>query len=115
MRSLKICSNYVWGLSLRGVILRPSPSTTDIILEVPTTDELFNFILKCDTLLHGVTNVLVVSTIFALVSLGAVSTQRVRLLEHSSLLYCHEDVLSRRDQVGIVGKLAGRRSRHSQV
>ena len=32
-----------------GVILRPSPFATNIILEVPAVDEFFNFILKHDT------------------------------------------------------------------
>ena len=97
IRSPKDCPDFVWGLRLRGVILQPSPSAIDIILEVLAADELFNFILKRDTLLCGVTNVFVVSTIFVLILLGTVSMQRVRPFEHSSLFCCHENVLSRRD------------------
>ena len=61
--------DFVWGLYVRGSILRPSLFTIDIILKVPAADELFNFILKCDTLLCGVTNIFVVSIIFVLIPL----------------------------------------------
>ena len=74
MRSPEDCPDLVWRLYLRGIILWPDPSTIDIILKVPAVDELFNFILKRDTLFHGVTNALVVSTIFVLIPLGTVST-----------------------------------------
>ena len=74
MRSSEDSPDFVWGLYFNGVILQPSPSATDIILKVPAADELFNFILKHDTFLHGVTNIFVISKIFVLIPLGAVST-----------------------------------------
>ena len=80
---------------LQGIILWPGPSAIDIILKVPAVDELFNFILKRDTLFRSVTNVLVVSTIFVLIPLGTVSTQWVMPFEQSSLFCYHENVLSR--------------------
>ena len=73
IRSPKDCPDFLWGLCLRGIILRPRPSAIDIILGVHVVNELFNFILKCDILLRGITNVLVVSTILVLIPFRAVS------------------------------------------
>ena len=73
--------NFVWRLYLRCIILRPGPPVVNVVLEVPMVDELLNFILKRNAFFYGVTNVLMVSTIFILIHLGAISTQRVRLLE----------------------------------
>ena len=49
------------------------PPAVNVILKVPVVDELFNFILKRDTLFRGVTVVLVVSTILVLIPFGVVS------------------------------------------
>ena len=55
---------------LRSVVCPPS---INVIPMVPAADELFNFILKRDTLLRGVTNILMVSTILVLIHFGAIS------------------------------------------
>ena len=57
-------------------------------------DEFFDLILKPDTLLHSVTDVLVVPTILVLVPFGAISTQRVGSFEDFGLFCCHKDVFS---------------------
>ena len=62
--------------------MRPSPLVVDVVLEVPTMNEFLDLILECDALLGGVTDVLVVSTVFVLIPLGVVSMQRVKLLEY---------------------------------
>ena len=115
MRSVEDRPDLVWKLYLRCINLWPSPLVVNVILEVPMTDELLNFILRRDTFFRGVTNNLMVSIIFVQIPLGTVSTQWVRSFEHSSLFRYHKDVLSRRDQVNVVGKLVGRRSWHSQI
>ena len=73
--------------------MRPSPLFVDVVLEVPAANELLDLILEGDALLNGMANILVEPAIFVLVSLRAVSTQRVRPLEYPSLLRGHEDVL----------------------
>ena len=57
-------------------------------------DEFFNLILKRDTLLRSVTDVLVVPTILVLVFFLAVSTKQVMPFEDSGLFCCHKDVFS---------------------
>ena len=94
VRSTKDRPDLVWGLYLRCIILRPGPPVVNVVLEAPTTNELLDFILEHNALFRGVTNVLMVSTIFILIPLGTVSTQRVRPLEYSSLFHDHEDVFS---------------------
>ena len=76
---------YLWH-----IVLWFRPSSTNIILKVPTADELFNFIFQHDTLLYSVTNILVVSAVLILVSFLAVSMQWVRSLENPGLFCFHE-------------------------
>ena len=95
VRSAKDRPNFTWGFYFRSIIFWPGPHVVDVILEVLTVNEFLDLIIKCDTLLGGVTNVLVESTIFILVPLRAVSTQRVRPFKYFSLLRDHKDVLPR--------------------
>ena len=94
VRSTKDRLDFLWGFCLRCIILWPGPPVINGVLEVPAVDEFLNLILKCNALFSRVTDVLVVSAIFTLIPFGEVSTQRVRLLEYSSLFRGHEDVLS---------------------
>ena len=61
--------DFVWRLCLRCFVLWSSPPAINVILKVPSTDEFFNFILKRDTLLYGVTDILMVPIILVLVPL----------------------------------------------
>ena len=64
VRSTEDHPNFAWGFCFRSIILRPSPLVVDVVLEVPTMNEFLDLILECDALLGGVTDVLVVSTVF---------------------------------------------------
>ena len=66
--------DFVWRLYLRCFILWSGPPAINVILKVTATDEFFNFILKRDTLLRGVTDIFVVPTILVLVPFGVVSS-----------------------------------------
>ena len=107
--------DLVWGLCLKCIVLHPGPPVVNVVLEVPVAGELLDFILECNALFSGVTDVLVVSTIFIMIPFRAISTQRVRPLEYPSLFCSHKDVIPWRDQVGIVSEFAGGRSWHSQI
>ena len=65
--------DFVWRVCLRCFVLWSGPLAINVILKVPATDDFFNFILKRDTLIRGVTDILVVPTILVLVPFGAVS------------------------------------------
>ena len=93
MRSVEDRLDLAWGFYFRSIILRHGPSIVHVVLDVPVVNELLDLILKGDTLLNGVTGILVVPIIFVLVPLGAISAQRVRLLEYPSLLCSHKNVL----------------------
>ena len=114
-RSTEDRLDLVWGLCLRCIIMLPGFPIVNVVLEVPTVDEFLNLILKCNALFSGVTDVLMVSTIFILIPFGAISTQQVRPLEYPSLFCSHEDFLSWQDQVSVVSEFAGRRSWHSLI
>ena len=58
--------DFVWRLCLRCFILWSGLSAINVILKVPVVDDFFNFILKRDTLLRGVTDALMVPTIMGL-------------------------------------------------
>ena len=94
VRSVEDRLDFMWGLYLKSIILRPGPPIVNVVLEVPAADEVLDLTLECDTLLGDVTNVLVKLAIFVLIPLRAVSTQRVRPLEYSSLFCDHENILS---------------------
>ena len=83
--------DFVWGLCLSCFFLWSSPPSINVILKVP---KFFNLILKRDTLLHSVIDVLMVLTVLVLVPFGAVSAQRVWPFEYVSLFCCHEDIFS---------------------
>ena len=93
VRSAEDCPDFAWAFYLRSIILQPCLLVANVVLEVPTVDEFLDLILKCDALLSGVIDILVVSVAFVLILLGAVSTQRVRLFEYPNLFRDHEDVL----------------------
>ena len=78
VRSAEDCPDFAWGFCFRSIILRPSPPIVDVIMEVLAVNELLDLILEGDALLSGVTDVLVVQTVFVLVPLGAVCMQQVR-------------------------------------
>ena len=56
-------------------------------------NELLNLILEGDAFLNGMANIFMEPAVLVLVSLGVVSTQRVRPLEYSRLLCSHENVI----------------------
>ena len=85
--------DFMWGLCLKCIILRPGPPVVNVVLEVPAVDEFLDLIFECNALFSSVTDVLVVSTKFTLIHFRAVSTQWVRPLEYPSLLRGHEDIL----------------------
>ena len=107
--------DLMWGHSLKCIVLWPGPPIVDVVLEVPAMDEFLNFILECNALFSGVTDIFMVLTIFIMIPLGAISMQRVKSFEYSSLFHSHEDVLLWRDQGGVVSEFARRRSWHSQI
>ena len=59
--------------SLILVVLWPGASITDIVLEVSLSDEFFNLIIERDALFRGVANISMISTVFVLIPLQAVS------------------------------------------
>ena len=75
VRSAEDRPDLVWGLRLRCIVLRPGPLAIDVVLEVFAADDFFNLILECNALFSGVTDVLMISTIFILIPLGAISMQ----------------------------------------
>ena len=92
--STKDCLDFMWRLCLWCFFPWSGSPSVDIILKVPKTDEFFDLILKRDTLLRNMTDVLVVSTILVLVPFRADSTQQVGPFEDSGLFSCHKDVFS---------------------
>ena len=74
MRSFKDRLDLAWGFYFRSIDLRPGPPIIDVVVEVPTTNVLLDLILEGDAFLSGVTDVLVVPTIFVLIPFGVVST-----------------------------------------
>ena len=75
--------NLAWGLRFRWVILRSRPPIADIVLQVPTVNELLYLIFKGDTLLDGMAGISVESTELVLVLLGAISMQWVKPFKNS--------------------------------
>ena len=69
MRSAEDRPDFAWGLCLRSIILRPGLPVVNVVLEVLAADEFLDLILERDALLCGVTDVLVVSTVFVLIPL----------------------------------------------
>ena len=74
IRATKDGPDFVRGLCLRCFVLWSGLPAINVILKLLVIDELLNFILKRDTLLYGVTDVLVAPTILVLVPFGAVSS-----------------------------------------
>ena len=74
MRFVEDHPNLVWGLRFYSVILLSCPPVIDIILKVPTTDELLYFIFEGNALLSDVTNDFVEPAVFILVPFEAFST-----------------------------------------
>ena len=56
------------------VVVWLGPSVTDVIPELLVVDEFLNLVFEHDALFLGVPDVLVISTVFVMVSLGAVSS-----------------------------------------
>ena len=93
MRFVEDHPDLTWGFCFTSIILQPGPPSIDVILEVLATNELLDLILEGDALRRGVTNVLVVPTVFVMVPLEAVSKQRIRPLKYPSLLRGQENIL----------------------
>ena len=55
-------------------------SNTDVISEVPITNEYLDLILEHDVLLCGVIDILVIPEVLVLISFGVVSSQWIRSL-----------------------------------
>ena len=89
VRSTKDHLDFAWEFCLRSIVLRPGPPVVDVILKVPTANEFLNLILESDVLFSGVTDILVVSAVFILISLRSISMQWVRPLEYPSFLCNH--------------------------
>ena len=94
VRTVEDRPDFAWGLCFRYIILQSFPLVIDVILELPTTNELLNLVFEGDALLGGVTDVFMEPTVLVLVPFGVVSMQRVRPLEYSRLLCCHEKIFS---------------------
>ena len=60
MRSAEDRPDLTWGFHFWSVILQSCPSVINIILEVPTMDELLYLIFEGDALLSGVIDVFMV-------------------------------------------------------
>ena len=73
VRSTEDHPDLTWGFCLKSVILWSCPPVINIMLEVPTANELLDLILEGDALLSGMTNVLVEPTVLILLPLGEVS------------------------------------------
>ena len=74
VRSTEDSPDLAWGLHFRLAILQSCPSVINIILQVPATNKLIYLIFQGDTLLGGVTDVFMKSTILIMVPFGAIST-----------------------------------------
>ena len=65
--------NLMRRFCLRSFVMWSGPPSINVVLKVPSTDELFDFVLQHNTLLRSVTNVLMVSAILILISFEAIS------------------------------------------
>ena len=84
------------------VLARLGAPVTDIVLEVPFSNEFFDLILKCDAFFCGVANIWVISEVLVLVSFGVVSPHRIWSLVDSRVLCGQEYILTRPRKVGKV-------------
>ena len=110
VRSTEDSSNLARSSCLVLVLAGLDAPVADLVLEVPLSDEFFNFILECDAFFCGVANISVISTILVLVSFRAVSSHCIWSLLNSCVLCGQEYILTRRYQVSEVIDLARRGS-----
>ena len=75
VRSAKYGLEFVKRFCLVLVTVQLGPPVTDVVLEVPITNEFLDLILEHDTLLCGVADILVILAVLVLISFGAVSSQ----------------------------------------
>ena len=92
VRPAKDGPDFVKRFCLVLVTVRLGYPITDVVLEVPITNEFLNLFLKHDTFLCSVADILVISIVFVLISFGAVSSQWVGPPEDAYLLGCQEDL-----------------------
>ena len=74
---------FSWGLCLWLIILQSRPPVIDVVLQVPVADEFFYLIFQGDALFCCMADIFVKPAILILISLRAISLQRVRLFENS--------------------------------
>ena len=98
--------NLMMRSSLILVIVWPSASVADIVLEISLSDEFFNLILECDALFRGVADISMVFAVFVLIFLQVVSPHRIRSFVHALVLRGQEYIPTRPCQVGEVIVLA---------
>ena len=94
MQSAKDGPDWAWKFCLVLVTTWLGSFVTDVVLEVPITDEFLNLILKHDTLLCSVAEILVIPVVLVLISFGAVSLQWIGPFEDARLLGCQEDIFT---------------------
>ena len=66
--------DLAWGLCFRSVILWPCHPVIDVILEVPTMNELLYLVLEGDSLLNRMIDIFMEPAVLILVPLKVVST-----------------------------------------
>ena len=103
------CSDLARRPNLILVVLWHGASIADIVLEVSFLDEVFNLILERDALFCGVANISIISAVFVLIPLRALSPHRIGSFVHARVLRGQEYILTRPYQVGEVIVLAWRR------
>ena len=92
------------------VVFWPDASIADIVPEVSFSDEFFNLILECDALFHGVVDIFMISVVFVLIFLRAVSPHRIGSFVHARVLCGQEYILTLPCQVDEVIVLTRRGS-----
>ena len=78
--------NLARGSGLILVILWPNAFIADIVLEVSLSDEFFNLVLERDVLFRGVANISMISAVFVLIPLRAVSPHRIGSFVYTRVL-----------------------------
>ena len=92
------------------VVVWPGAFIADIVPKVSFSDEFFNLILECNALFRGVGDISMVSVVFVLIPLQAVSPNPIGSFVHARVLCGQEYILTRPCDVGEVVVLAWRGS-----